>query len=74
MYQLEKSISVLRDDVWHFSPVFKFKYNILQANIGYPDQTPRSAVAGLGLHYLLMSHKKDAMLIWVNSAVDIVYG
>ena len=28
-----------------------------------PDQMPHS---GLGLHYLSMSHKKDARLIWVN--------
>ena len=31
-----------------------------------PDQMPRIAVSGLGLHCLSMSHKKDARLIWVN--------
>ena len=38
--------------------------NILQANSGYPDQTPRSVASGLGLHCLPMSHKKYARLIW----------
>ena len=36
------------------------------ANSGSPDQTPRSVASDLGLHDLHMSHKKDAMLIWVN--------
>ena len=36
-----------------------------------PDQTPRYAVSDPGLHCLPMSHKKDAMLIWVNSAIVI---
>ena len=27
--------------------------------------------SGLGLHYLPLSHKKDARLIWVNSYVMI---
>ena len=27
---------------------------------------PRSAASDLGLHCFPMSHKKDAMLIWVN--------
>ena len=31
-----------------------------------PDQTPRSAASDLGLHYLPMSQKWDATLIWVN--------
>ena len=36
------------------------------ANSGDPDQTPRSAASGRGLHCLSMSHKKDARLIWVK--------
>ena len=36
------------------------------ANSGEPDQTPRFAVSDLVLHCLLMSHKKDARLIWVK--------
>ena len=35
----------------------------MQANSGDPDQTPHS---DLGLHYLPMSHKKDARHIWVK--------
>ena len=30
---------------------------------------PHSVAAGLGLHYLPMSHKKDAMLLWVNEFI-----
>ena len=41
-------------------------YNVYNANIGDLDQTLRSAVSDLGLHRLHMSHKKDAMLIWVK--------
>ena len=37
---------------------------IMQANSGDPDQTPRSLASDLGLHFLPMSHKKDARLIW----------
>ena len=33
---------------------------------GDHDQTPRFAASDLGLHCLPMSHKKDAMLIWVK--------
>ena len=40
--------------------------HILQANSGHPDQAPRSAAADLGLDCLLISHKKDALLIWVK--------
>ena len=31
-----------------------------------PNQMLRTAASGLGLHYLSMSHKKDARLIWVK--------
>ena len=34
-----------------------------EANSGYSDQMPCSAVSHLGLHCLPMSHKNDAMLI-----------
>ena len=33
-----------------------------------PDQTMHAVAADLGLHCLLMSHKKDVRLIWVMSA------
>ena len=36
------------------------------ANSRDPDQTPRFAASDLGMHCLPTSHKKDAMLIWVN--------
>ena len=32
---------------------------------GEPDQMPHFAASDLVLHCLLMSHKKDARLIWV---------
>ena len=32
----------------------------MQANSGDTDQTPHSVASDLGLHYLPMSHKKDA--------------
>ena len=31
-----------------------------------PDQTPHSVASDLGLHYVPMSHKKDARHIWVK--------
>ena len=37
-----------------------------------PDQTPHSVASDLGLHYLPMSHKKDARLIWVNRKMTIL--
>ena len=33
---------------------------------GDTDQTPLSAPSDLGLHCLPLSHKKDAILIWVK--------
>ena len=38
----------------------------MQANSGDPDQMPHSVASDLGLHYLPMSHKKDAWHIWVK--------
>ena len=32
-------------------------------------QMPSSAVSDLGLHYLPVSHKKDARLIWVKNPI-----
>ena len=49
-----------------FSCLFKCCQNILSANSGDPDQSPSSAVSDLGLHWLPMSHKKDARLIGVK--------
>ena len=46
--------------------IFHSYSNIQQENSGDPDKTPRSAASGLGRHCLTMSHKKDAILIWVN--------
>ena len=41
-------------------------YFIFRLNRIAPDGTPRFAASHLGLFCLLMSHKKDARLIWVN--------
>ena len=38
----------------------------MQANSGDPDKTPHCVASDLGLQYLPMSHKKDAMHIWVK--------
>ena len=35
-------------------------------NSGDPDQKPHNAASDLGLHCLLMSHKNEARLKWVN--------
>ena len=58
-YQLEQSITVLRDVRWYFSFYSSFNRKIMQANSGDPDQTPHFVALDLGLHYLPMSHKKD---------------
>ena len=44
----------------------------MQANSGDPDQTPQSVASDLGLHYLPMSHKKDARPIWVKNAITLL--
>ena len=60
-YQLEQSISVLRDVRWYFSFYSSFnRKKIMQANSKDPDQPPHSVAPDLGLHYLPMSHIKDA--------------
>ena len=38
----------------------------MQANSGDPDQTPHSVASDLSLPYLPLTHKKDAMHIWVK--------
>ena len=38
----------------------------MQANSGNPDQKLLSVASDLGLHYLPMSHKKDARHTWVK--------
>ena len=46
-----------------FNGIFHFYSSLIennQANSGDPDQTPLSVASDLGLHYLPMSHKKDA--------------
>ena len=44
----------------------------MEANSGDPDQTPHSVASDLGLHYLPMSHKKDARHIWVKNAIILL--
>ena len=44
----------------------------MQANSGYPDQMPHFVASDLGLHYLPMSHKKDARHIWVKHALILL--
>ena len=43
-----------------------FLTKIMLANRIAPDGTPRFAGSHLGLFCLLLSHKKDARLIWVK--------
>ena len=70
--QLDPSISVLRD-VGCFFHLFS-NFNILLANSGNPDQTPRSAASDLGLHCLPMSHKRTlglyVLIFFVNRKID----
>ena len=47
-----------------------FKRNFCKQNSEEPDQTPHFAASDLVLHFLHMSHKKDARLIWVNCTVS----
>ena len=65
-YQLEQSISVLRDVRWFFSFYSSFNRKLCKQTVGDPDQTPHSVASDLGLHYLPMSNKKDAWHIWVK--------
>ena len=45
----------------------------MQANSGDLKQTPHSVASDLGLHYLPMSHKKDALHIWVKKCNYFAY-
>ena len=44
----------------------------MQANSGDPDQTSHFVASDLGLHYLPMSHKKDARHIWFKNAIILL--
>ena len=44
----------------------------MQTNSGDQDQTPHSEASDLGLHCLLMSHKKYARHIWVKNAIILL--
>ena len=52
--------------VFFFSFLFKCWQNIFEANSRGADKTPHFAAYGLDLYCFPMSHKKDAMLKWVN--------
>ena len=47
----------------------------MQVNSGDPDQTSHSVASDLGLHYLPMSHKKDArhIHVWVKMHFFFAY-
>ena len=66
-YNLDESTSILRDIRSNFSISFHFSMKNKIANRIAPDGTPRFAASHLGLLCLTMSHKKDAMLLWVNN-------
>ena len=61
-YQMDKSISNFMGVWCTFYILILFLIEIPED----PDQTPRFAAFDLGLHYLPMSQKWDARLIWVN--------
>ena len=42
------------------------------ASSGDPDQTPSSVASDLGLDCTPMSHKKDAMIIWVYNNLFLI--
>ena len=62
-YQLEQSISVIRDVRWYFSFLFKFNRKLCIQTVETSD---------LGLQYLPMSHKKCARHIWVKNAIILL--
>ena len=65
-YPLDESISNFKGCRVVISILFKFYKHFLQANSAEPDQTPLFAASDLVLHCLPISHKRDAMLIWVK--------
>ena len=66
-YQLEQSISILKDAGWYFSFYSNFKINCKQTveNL-IRRRISHFAASDLVLHSLSMSHKKDARLILIN--------
>ena len=60
------STFILKGSRSDFSFLFYFSMKIMKANRIAPDGTPPLAASYLGIFCLPMSHKKDAMLIWVN--------
>ena len=65
-YQLDESISSIRGVWCTFSFFIIFRIDFPLANSEDPDQTPPSAASDLGMHYLPVSQKLDARLIWVH--------
>ena len=65
-YHLNESIFTFRDIRGNFSFLFHCSTKIISANRIASDGMPRYAASHLRLFCLLMSHKKDARLIWVN--------
>ena len=61
-YQLDESTFIFRGVRSDFQFLSQFLMKFLQANRIAPDGTPRSAASHLGLFWLPMSHKRDAML------------
>ena len=45
----------------------------MRSNSGNPDQTPHFVASDLGLHYLPMSHKKEARHTWVKKCNYFAY-
>ena len=64
-YQLDES-TFFSGTSWVF---FHF-YFIVRANRIVPDGSSRFVASDLGLSCMLMSHKKDARLLWVNNTRD----
>ena len=76
-YQLDEPTFMFMDVTSKFSFLFHFSMKFMKANRIAPDGTSRFAASHLGLFYLHMSHKNDAMLIWVilwllNAKTNIV--
>ena len=65
-YHMDESISIFRGVSSIFSFLFHFSMKFLSANRIAPDGTLHFAASHLGLFRFLMSHKKDARLIWVK--------
>ena len=62
-YELDKLVSNFRVVWWLFFILFKFKRNICKQTM--KNLIRQNAASNLGLHCLQMSHKKDAMLIYI---------